>query len=338
MKKKHVVILYNIIVVLLIFGGLEYYFEYKLSNPQTLGDRMKVASQNYYMKYGRNIIQYEPTMAQYDAKLFYTLKPGTFQFQNTEFDVTFQVNSLGVRDDENSLKAPGIVVLGDSHAMGWGVEQEETFAQVLEKQTNKKVLNTAISSYGTAREFEILKQVDSDSLQYIIIQYCQNDYGENHNYFYNNNTLQISSKESYENVSRDQKAKTSYYLFKHVLKFPKLLIKANADQKATKFPADEIDVFLNIIEQIKMKYATVKIIVTNINGRKTTNRFTTALSEHLQKDKWKHLKSSVFPVDVSQGLTLDKYHILDDHINANGHQLVAYAIEKQLNLLEKMED
>ena len=63
MKKKYTVIVYNVIVVLLIFAALEFYFEYKLSHPKSLGDRMKIASQNYYMKYGRQIIQYESEMA-----------------------------------------------------------------------------------------------------------------------------------------------------------------------------------------------------------------------------------------------------------------------------------
>ena len=65
-KKKYTVIVYNVIVVLLIFATLEFYFGYKLSPPESLGDRMKIASQNHYMKNGRQIIQYESEMAKYD--------------------------------------------------------------------------------------------------------------------------------------------------------------------------------------------------------------------------------------------------------------------------------
>ncbi|MEM6720125.1 MAG: hypothetical protein AAF611_12445 [Bacteroidota bacterium] len=335
MKKKYVVILYNVLVVLAIFGALEYFFEYKLSHPENISGRMKSAAQQYYMKYGRSIVQYEPEMAQYDSSLFYTLKPGTFQFKNQEFEVTFKVNSLGMRDDEASLNTPKIAVLGDSHAMGWGVEQKETFAEVLQKQTGKKVLNTAISSYGTAREFTMLQQVNTDSLQYIIIQYCDNDYEENHAYFHNNNVLDISSKEVYENVSSDQRTKKNYYLFKHVLKFPKLLLSASSDAETVQFPEDEIKVFLNVIQQAKYLHDQVKIVVINVNGRKTTDRFIKKLSEKLRKKRWRHLAKFVIPLDISSGLTEDKYHILDDHLNAKGHLFVANKIEKFINLLEK---
>ncbi|MCH2195432.1 hypothetical protein [Kordia sp.] len=54
-------------------------------------------------------------------------------------------------------------------------------------------MNTPISTYGTAREFKLLQQVNT-SLQYIIVQYCDNDYEENQLYHQNANTLKISSK------------------------------------------------------------------------------------------------------------------------------------------------
>lgn len=336
MKKKYTVILYNVIVVLVIFGALEFYFEYKLAHPESLDGRMKIAAQNYYMKYGRQIIQYEPEMATYNEALFYKLKPGTFQFKNREFDTTFNVNSLGVRDDEASLNNPEIIVLGDSHAMGWGIEQEETFAELLQNSTEKKVLNTAISSYGTAREFKLLEQVNTDSLQYIIIQYCDNDYKENHSYYHNSNVLKISSKEVYDKLSSDQRAKGNYYIFKHVLKFPKLILNANTKEEPTeKSPKDEITVFLNVIKQAKILNDKIKIIVVNINGRKTTNHFISNLRQTLQNEEWKELAKHIVPLDISSGLTTEKYNVLDDHMNANGHAFVASELEKLINLHEK---
>ena len=332
MKKKYIIILYNIVIVLLIFGGIELYFEYKLSHPEGLNDRLKIASQNYYMEYGRHMIQYEPEMATYDSTLFYTLKRGTFQFENREFDVTFNVNSLGVRDDEMSLKYPKIVVLGDSHAMGWGIHQEETFAEVLEKNTNTTVLNTAISSYGTVRELELLKQVNTDSLQYLIIQYCQNDYLENKKYKTNNNVLKISSKEAYEKASSRLRKERSYYLFKHVLKFPALIRSANPEFSMIKKPEeDEVAVFLNVMQQSEILQKDIKIIVININGRQTSNHFINELKNTLQNEEWKNVAERIIPLDVSSGLTENSYYILDDHMNAKGHAFVANELQKYIN-------
>ncbi|MFP5462523.1 MAG: CidA/LrgA family protein, partial [Gammaproteobacteria bacterium] len=45
----------------------------------------------------------------------------------------------------------GIVVIGDSHAMGWGANDEETFAAQLQALSGRPVYNLGVASYGTAR-------------------------------------------------------------------------------------------------------------------------------------------------------------------------------------------
>ncbi|MCG8557940.1 MAG: hypothetical protein MJD61_22040 [Proteobacteria bacterium] len=127
----------------------------------------------------RNVIQTMRSCARFDAELFYTLRPGSCRFDNVEFDTEVSINSQGLRDDEQSLVAPEIVVVGDSHAMGWGVEQEATFSEILQRQSRRKVLNAGISSYGTYREMRILRRLDLSGLQALVIQYCENDYWEN---------------------------------------------------------------------------------------------------------------------------------------------------------------
>ena len=63
--------------------------------------------------------------------------------------------------------------------MGWGVEQDEAFPSVLEELLSRKVLNAAISSYATAREFGMLERIDLSRARYLIIQYASNDFEEN---------------------------------------------------------------------------------------------------------------------------------------------------------------
>ncbi|MFN3682223.1 MAG: SGNH/GDSL hydrolase family protein [Nitrospira sp.] len=73
-----------------------------------------------------------------------------------------------------------IIVLGDSQAMGWGVQDHETFAAVLAQDYGFEVVNLAVSSYGTARE--LLRLQREFSLQegdVVVIQYHPNDLGEN---------------------------------------------------------------------------------------------------------------------------------------------------------------
>jgi hypothetical protein len=127
----------------------------------------------------RNYLQIDPAAIRWDAELGYTLRPGEFRFSNTEFSTSYRVNSLGPRDDEASLHQPEVVVLGDSFAMGWGVEQNETFAQVLERLTGLRVLNAGVSSYGTVRELRMLARVDTSATSWVVIQFCNNDFFEN---------------------------------------------------------------------------------------------------------------------------------------------------------------
>src|SRR4029079_7125411 len=135
--------------------------------------------QQVYRHFNRALIQFDPRCAQYDAGLTYTLKPGTCTFENIEFRTTVHVNRLGLRDNEEALHAPDVIVIGDSHAMGWGVEEDQTFGRVLARQSGLKILNAGISSYGTVREMRLLDRLDVSRLRFLILQYSDNDLLEN---------------------------------------------------------------------------------------------------------------------------------------------------------------
>jgi hypothetical protein len=110
-------------------------------------------------------VQFLKDCGKFDPELFYTLKPGEFEFGSRGFKKNrFFANSLGLRDSEESLHKPTIIVLGDSYAMGWGVEQNQTFAKLLESQTRLKTLNCGISSYGTVREIKMLDRIDNPTI------------------------------------------------------------------------------------------------------------------------------------------------------------------------------
>jgi len=122
-KKRLKFLTYNFVVVVVIFLCLEGYIGYILSNPNSAPSWLYAALKTYHRERDWNIIQMDSRCAQYDSSLFYTLKPGSFQFENREFTNDFKVNRLGLRDDEKSLNMPKAIVLGDSYAMGWGVDK-----------------------------------------------------------------------------------------------------------------------------------------------------------------------------------------------------------------------
>ena len=106
----------------------------------------------YYMESDRAIVQFDPQCFRFDPELTYTLKPeSSCTVVNREHEVEYRANRQGLRDSESALVHPGIVVVGDSHAMGWGVAQSESFPKVLERELKVPVLNAAgVSAARTA--------------------------------------------------------------------------------------------------------------------------------------------------------------------------------------------
>ena len=169
MNKK--IIFLIIAITLLSIICFEGFVDFLFAHPSALG-RLPgyLHSQiTWFYRHEHHVIQYEPDCSQYDPELFYTLKPGSCFFSGREFNNQYFINSLGLRDDEESLKAPEVIVLGDSVAMGWGIEQNETMAQQIEAMAGLKVLNAGISSYGTVREMKLLNRLDLSRVKYLVI-------------------------------------------------------------------------------------------------------------------------------------------------------------------------
>lgn len=203
--------------VLLFVGLFEAAAGFLLNHADLTSFKPDDVLHKYYMNVERNLIQFKRKCARYDKDQTYTLRPGTFRFSNREFNTTYHVNSMGMRDDEESLAEPEIVVVGDSFAMGWGVEQDETFAQIIERETNMSVLNTAVSSYGTVRELKMLSRAPLNKVKYLLIQYCSNDWEEKARFAQNSNSLPIMGEAEYDEKVRTQGEKSRYYFGKRTL-------------------------------------------------------------------------------------------------------------------------
>ncbi len=119
-------------------------------------------------------------------KIIFDLKPN--------LDVVFQraqvkTNSCGMREPERTLVKPfgtyRIAILGDSFTFGWGVRQEETFAQRLEDNLNRiskgnpkfEVLNFGVPGYSTFQEVAHFKDFGLDfSPDEVLVFFVQNDF------------------------------------------------------------------------------------------------------------------------------------------------------------------
>lgn len=104
--------------------------------------------------------------------------------------VDIKINSDGLRDYEYAIKKEKntfrVLVLGDSIAFGWGVNFNDTFAKLIEKEMNEKspfegyskyeVINFGVGNYNTVMELNMLKE---KGLKYnpdlVILEYYIND-------------------------------------------------------------------------------------------------------------------------------------------------------------------
>lgn len=340
-KKSFVFILYNILVIGILLSSIEFYFDYLLNHPDVIPHSFKKAIEDYYSYYDRKIIQFNSNTAQYDENLFYTLKSGSFEFNNREFNTQYRVNSLGLRDDELSLNEPKIVVIGDSYAMGWGVKQEETFSELLQSSKKETVLNAGISSYGTVREMETLKRIDLSQVEYLIIQYCMNDESENKAYYERNNQLNISSKHAYHQTVKLYEENVNYYPLKHTSKLLNALILGNHIDNPIEHPKDSSDLiqtmnstslndaqlFLNVLMNSSRIDSIPNIIVTHLDYF-PPSQFFDHLREQLQLKKYKRLANKLILLDLTEYLNMHDFFALDHHLNAKGHVKVFEALHK----------
>lgn len=76
--------------------------------------------------------------------------------------VDVRINSDGFRDKEYSVSRNNkyrIIIIGDSLTFGWGVEEKNTFASILEREINKKypveIINLGAGNYNTEQEVNL---------------------------------------------------------------------------------------------------------------------------------------------------------------------------------------
>jgi hypothetical protein len=291
-------------------------------------------ARQYYGGFDRAIIQMDARFARYDPELFYTLRPGRFVYAQREFAHEFRVNALGVRDDEAALEAPEIVVIGDSIAMGWGVAQDETFPAIVARETGRRVLNAAVSSYGTVREMRMLERVDRRRLAWLIVQYNANDVGENRLYRERGNTHVPGTRERFDAISRRYEAKRAYYPGKYAWESVRRLTRALGDRvkpRAPRGPAptadEEAEAFLNaLLHAGSVDLDRVRVVIAEVTGEGAPAVMIPALRGRLARlDLPAGLRTARL-LDVGARLGPDAFHVLDDHPNARGHRMIADAL------------
>jgi hypothetical protein len=310
---------------------------------KVLPSRITNISRRIYVYHDMHIPTFTPEGGRFDRTLGYTSKPGTFFFSTNESTVECRINSLGVRDTEAALDSPEIVVLGDSYAWGWGVKQNETFAKILEAKTGLKVLNAGVPSYGTAREFMLLKRIKRDKLKYLIIQYCDNDYPENTDFYNSGNKLITMSKEKYEKTVKNYLDNSHYYFGKFLIAGAEI-IKNNFSflfkvgdyktikKKMYKRPLNEAGLFLNVLLHSGVDLSGVQLIVFSATVfDPSQNGFVISLRREIASGEYPPFIKKMIILDATKFLNSREHvFVLDGHFNPQGHRIVADKLAQQI--------
>lgn len=309
------------ITLLLLESLVAWSFRYPAWSPVPAG-----VLRQMHVLFDRNTIQVMPECAVYDPTLTYTLRPGTCTFANREFSNRYAINSLGVRDDEASLDAPRIVVLGDSVTMGWGVEQDEAFPSVVERLTGRRTLNAGVSSYGTVRELRLLERVDRRALEAVVIQYSGNDLLENEQLV--KGTFANLTQPEYEQRVRTQADLLTYHPGKHSLNLLVMLRNLARERQAPTPPAsrdDEARTFLEVIARSPVDLAPYSVTVVALESpfieaaRPLAAASANAVVQRLQFVDMSHIAS--IP---------NAFYVLDDHPTRIGHEAMGQALAARL--------
>ena len=267
---------------------------------------------NFYIESGlRKIWQNDSECVEYDNELIYVPKLKNCNFKNIEFNTNISFDKFGRYSNHPITKTNNdnsIAVIGDSFAMGWGVNDDETFSALLEKNLNRNVYNLSVSSYGTKRELIRLEKSNLlHTIDTIILAYCYNDYSENLNYKKDSlNNLESFNLVTSSNTSNNWKKLRR--MFRYSVQIPKDLFKEVNNLDFT----HHRDLLLKVINEypsIKEK----KLYIIYINGKNLNFK-------NFPNGKYDKNKNIEF---VNIETLNDHYYKIDGHLNKKGHKFIA---------------
>jgi lysophospholipase L1-like esterase len=268
----------------------------------------------------------------FDPGLFYTLRPGSCRFSNREYDTTLHVNSQGLRDDEEALAAPEIVVLGDSFAMGWGVGQDEAFPQVLRRLSGRRVLNTGVPSYGTVREVRLLDRLDTSRLRFLVVQYSSNDSEENRLFEERGNALLVSDERLFRQDVQRGIRRHGYRLGKITIDIVRNALAPPRSGPPVLPPAIQARLFVNaLVHGSRRDLSSVGLLALELDSYDVgSSAFVEALQHEAAASHHPPFIRGLRVADLRGQLRPEDYFVLDDHLRASGHAKVAALLLEKL--------
>ncbi len=339
-----------------------------LHHPEHLPPRCLPAFSYYYNNYDRNILQYDPRLSRYDTALFYRMKSDLHGvFANIEFSDSILTDARGFRTNTSTPghtdtfshpdtpghanTQPTVLCLGDSYTLGWGVSQDQCFPALLQDSLGTPVLNTGMSSYGTAREIASIRDLDKSSLSTVVIQYCYNDADENLACVNNGFHPVISPPAVYDSAISVLRWSNAWFPGKYACTLFKLLLDSRLHRLSPDGPAHptlpdpglhrprptstqpddsarytgEANRFLAILQRSGLDFTHTRVFVFDIGEYASlTGKFVTALEGQLAAPPFDSaFHGQIHPLHIENLLTPADYYLLDIHLRPTGHRKLA---------------
>jgi hypothetical protein len=284
---------------------------------------------DFYVNGGyRRIWQLQKECVTLDDQLIYVPRIGSCRFVNPEFDTTLHFEETGrLRNSMPEEIAGGIVILGDSQAMGWGVHDQETFANVIQEGLRKPVYNLAVSSYGTSRELLRLRQaVLLDKIDTILVQYSGNDLMEN--MALGQEEKMLEAKSSFEQAFNQGARSGEITLPKSIRRAFSFAIEKPIrnlrdmvlpDTRKSNSFSPHYQGLIAVLQRFAPALAKKRIIVFSVDEEAFVD--------------FPSGKDSIFEnlEFVDMKLEADHFYVIDGHLNASGHAEVGRVLVRYLS-------
>jgi lysophospholipase L1-like esterase len=294
----------------------------------------------------------------YDSLLGWAHEPGQEGvFETPQFDTVVRINANGLRDRMHSYERQNnierVLVLGDSFAWGYGVEEAERFTQLLEQEMGVEVINAGVSGYSTDQE---LLWYQSEGIKYetdlVILVLTGNDVGDNDKQLVSNiyykpkfvlqdgqlvatgYPVPETSPRGKLVYSLSQRSALAYFLVQRYFDVLSLYAESKADTDQPGPPATGLN---SEREPFKLTIALIDEMRNIAQSRNaqfmivSTDRWWNYSSEETYEDLVAAMQRKGFlVVDVESMPGFDHEAMLipdDGHWNQAGHQFVAERIE-----------
>jgi hypothetical protein len=310
-----------------------------LQHPErhrSTGRMWNVIATDLYYLLEADLWQNKKECVQYDDKLLYKPSSGC-RFSNKEFStyLTFSESGRSAPSSRSSASGRPLIFAGDSDTMGWGVNDDETFASIIASKVKVPVLNLAVSSYGTVREIMRLRMHPRfQEANCIFIQYSWNDFQEN-SVFLARGGLPVPTPERFQQLvfnygrSRVQFWDVLRQTFDMMVDYP-LAFFLNV-VGLQEFPLGDDDLLESKggipreeVEDVKA-FLAVLASFPELNDK---NLFVVGPGRFVSALKRGSMPGNIFPIQVE--LTPADWYTLDMHPNKRGHREIATQILEQL--------